>query len=1302
MDFNVNEDTIDEGEGEPDEPDDHVKKSFNVQMFGNDETGATYSIQVQGYFPFFYVLVPTLWRNKLSTVSKFCESLGKKNGIVNTKLVDKEKLYGYYAGKKHLFLKLQFSHMQAYQNAKNQWYNFDRTLKPEGVRFDNQSIMLYETAIPPLLRFLHIRDLNPAGWVTITATRAYNASAVNCTYVLNAMYSDIIPLNDKETRVPYKIMSTDIEASSSHGDFPIPVKNYLKLAMNLVDISIDLPFTNELLKTYVLSAFSHYTGKAKDMGKDTARDMGKVEPVFVKQAYIPKINEDSLLAMCEYWLSIPINKLTESDEYIIMRYFEQEYKEKGINDKKGVNEKGGNNDDLDESDESDNSDDSDESDNECTRETVKVENGVIQLIQTIAKKMDKTSKTILHVFSNTVLTRDEKIHAVCASLDASFPPLEGDKCTFIGSTFMKYGDNAPYFNHCIALNTCVLPANATNDSTTIEWVETEQEVLLSWTRLMQRENPDIIIGYNLFGFDYEFLYQRAKQLDILEPFLKLSRNANQVCATKNRNTGEYEIAKQTIVLASGQHDLKYILMGGRVQIDLYNYYRREVNLSSYKLDSVAGHFIGDSIYSFVTNEETNETTITTKNMTGLTEGNYIHVEELGNSVNLANSGEKFLVLSINRVTRVFVVRGILKSELPTHLRWCLAKDDVSPKDIFRLTNGSAEDRGIVAKYCIQDCNLVHYLLNKSDVLTGFIEMARICSVPLSFLIMRGQGIKLTSFVAKKCREKQTLMPTIEKGNAEDAYEGAIVLEPKTEIYIDTPIPCVDFAGLYPSCMISENLCLKSKVWTKAYDLAGNLLKEEGEKKKEGEKKGECEFLYDNLPGVEYVTREYDTYKWVRNVNKPNVKPTKVHTGSKICRFAQDPNAIMPSILKELLKARKDTRKLIPQQTDDFIKGVLEQRQLGYKVTANSLYGQCGAKTSTFYEQDIAACTTSMGRTLLTYAKRIIEECYANRVCDTLNHGKVRTRSEYIYGDTDSVFFTFNLTDLQGTPIVGKKALEITIELAQQAGHLASSFLKAPHDLEYEKTFMPFCLLAKKKYVGMMYELDVNKCKRKEMGNANKRRDNSPIVKDIYGGIIDIIMESQNILDTVSFLSEQLTRLLNGQCPMDKLVITKSIRSNYKNPKSIAHKVLADRIAEREPGNKPSSGDRIPFVFILVKDPKKKKQGEKIETPTFIREHNLKIDYAFYITNQIMNPVCQLFALILEKMVSNVKLAGIRRKQAAIKMEFAHDPQKMAKKIDEFRAKEIKQLLFDKFLIQASNAANGYTPISSIFAPIKKS
>jgi hypothetical protein len=562
---------------------------------------------------------------------------------------------------------------------------------------------------------------------------------------------------------------------------------------------------------------------------------------------------------------------------------------------------------------------------------------------------------------------------------------------------MHYGSVDPYFNHCIVLNTCSpMPI----ENSVVETYATEREVLLAWQRLVQRENPDIIIGYNIFGFDYNFMFKRAEENGCVEEFLKLSRNKDEICATKDKDTGKYKIEESSLQIASGQHDFQFIKMNGRLQVDLYNFYRREANLISYKLDYVAGNFIGDFVKSLEHNSDTVETTIKTSNMTGLLVGSYVHFEEIGHSVDYYADGAKFIVTNIDKSICKFTISSIVKPDFEKKVRWCLAKDDVTPKDIFRMTNGTADDRSVIAKYCIQDCNLVHYLFNKSDILTGFIEMAKICSVPINFLVMRGQGIKLTSYVAKKCREKRTLMPVIEKGGLDEGYEGAIVLDPKCDLYLDNPVACNDYASLYPSSMISENLSHDSKVWTREYDLAGNLVEEWGEKD------GSDNYIYDNLPGYEYVDVQYDTYRYHRK--NPKAAAEKIKCGYKMCRFAQphkidgesgDGEAIMPAILKELLKARKDTRKLIPQQTDEFMKNVLDQRQLGYKVTANSLYGQCGAKTSTFYEKDIAACTTATGRKLLTYGKRIIEECYKNKICQTKNHGLVLTNAEYIYGDS---------------------------------------------------------------------------------------------------------------------------------------------------------------------------------------------------------------------------------------------------------------------------------------------------------------
>jgi DNA polymerase delta subunit 1 len=711
------------------------------------------------------------------------------------------------------------------------------------------------------------------------------------------------------------------------------------------------------------------------------------------------------------------------------------------------------------------------------------------------------------------------------------------------------------------------------------------------------------------------------------------------------------------------------------------------------LDYCAGYFIGDGVKK-LEHLQSGNTKIYSSNLMGLENGNYINFEESSHSTDTYKDGAKFKVLNVDLSEKTFEIEGHETPDMKRSVRWGLAKDDVTPQDIFRMTNEGPNERAIIAKYCIQDCNLVHHLMNKIDVMTGYIEMAKICSVPISFLVLRGQSIKLTSFIAKKCREKRTLMPVIERSFGNESYEGAICLPPKCNLYLDNPVACLDYSSLYPSSMISENLSQDSKVWTKEFDLAGQLVRETGVKDISGN------YIYDNLPGYEYVDVTYDTYKWVKNQRGRAIKTLN---GTKICRFAQPKDgikAIMPTVLEELLAARKATRKLAEATEDPFMANILDKRQLGYKVTANSLYGQCGAKTSTFYDVDIAASTTATGRKLLTYGKRVVEEVYGDAKVESKKFGFVNTKAEYIYGDTDSVFFTFNLTTPDGIPIRGKDALEITIEFAKEVGHLATKFLKQPHAWVYEKTLMPFCLLSKKRYIGMLYEDKPEKPKRKSMGIVLKRRDNAPIVKDIYGGVIDILMKEQNVETAIKFLKSSLQNLVDEKVPMDKLIITKSLRSGYKNPAQIAHKVLADRMGKRDPGNKPSVGDRIPFVYIQNPD-KKALQGDRIEHPDYILANKIKPNYAFYITNQIMKPIQQVFALVLENIPSYKRQVPALKRNIdgwidKLKDDSTCSEEKLKKKISDIRNKEVKKILFDEYLMKIDNANQKNQSIMNFF------
>ena len=1016
-------------------------------------------------------------------------------------------------------------------------------------------------------------------------------------------------------------------------------------------------------------------------------------------------------------------------------------------------------------------------------------------------------------------------------------------------------------------------------------------------------------------------------------------------------------------LASGDYDLHYPGMSGRLQIDLLFYFRRDYNLSSYKLDDVAGTFIRDDIkgveFSVSERDQKPVTRLYSKNLAGLHVDDFIHIEITSFTVDYYAKGKKFKVMAIDRDVvvdennsdsdssipkgkyNVISVEGHYKDLDPKvqTLKWGMAKDDVTPQDIFRLSKESAASRAIVAKYCIQDCNLVHHLMNKTDVLTGYIEMSRICSVPISFLVFRGQGIKLTSYVAKVCREKDTFMPDLEHTQNDDGYEGAIVLPPKCAMYGENPVACNDYSSLYPSIAKGWNLSPDSKVWTKTYDLNDKLIKINDivvtSKNKEALlRKAE---QYDNLPGYDYIYTEFDNYEIVQRYTasgKPGRKD-KVKSGKKVCRWAQFPagqEGIIPNIIGDLLKARKETRVKAESEKDPFIANVLDKRQLGYKVTANSLYGQMGSSVSTFFEKDVAASITATGRQMITYAKRMVEEIYKDSVYTSSKGAEARitrTRSQYVYGDsvayytpvcirvhdvveiitiqqlatkygndqwtvciekgketkeyceldgveswtekgwtplqrvirhtladhknmvrvlthtgvvdvtddhsllksdgheispkdvnvgtellhhtlpkpiqekqeniqsyenmfsnkifetqidaanyyywitknngyatinttndnkycicvhnapsntdvnvckvigihkieytgyvydlttdnhhfaagvgnlivhnTDSVFFTFNFEDPEtGKPIRGRKALELTIELAQESAYLCSLWLPPPMKLAYEKTLMSFILLSKKRYVGMLYEEDPDKGKLKFMGLPLKRRDSCDYLKDVYGGILTILMkEPDNVQKAIEFLTLSLQNLIDGKVSMEKLAITKSLRSDYKNPQQIAHKVLADRIGERDPGNKPKPGDRIKFVFINTGD-KKALLGERVETPEFILQNNLQIDYTYYITNQLMNPLQQMFGLALEKIYTYKKksqrdFVEYRQHVDRLWKESENDLEVFMKKREKYCSSHVKALLFDPFLTEIYNKQNGVQTLFQFYTKKK--
>jgi DNA polymerase elongation subunit (family B) len=752
----------------------------------------------------------------------------------------------------------------------------------------------------------------------------------------------------------------------------------------------------------------------------------------------------------------------------------------------------------------------------------------------------------------------------------------------------------------------------------------EKDLLKQFEQCIRNENPDILAGYNTFGFDDSYIADRAAYNKIPLQFGRYDYSKWKDDYVKTE--------RKTFELASGKFAVRYIIMSGRLSIDLYLSMRREQNLDSYKLDSVSNTFLRDKVTSVVESSGvwTQQYEIHTKSTRGLFAGNLVRFDIVTNTLNPYRDGFKFYVKEV-KPTSFIVEYTNLFHDLSAHdmkkLEWSFAKDDVNVTEMFASHHGTPDDRAVIAKYCIQDCDLVLTLMAKLDTLVNACGMADVCHVPIQYIFLRGQGIKIYSAVVYNASKRNQIIMAQEGLEGDAGYEGAIVLPPKIGMYLDQPIPVLDFNSLYPSNMIAYNLSPDTLAYVKNYDSNGRLLNPDSAKKFEGHIVDEVSYDIKNDEG-EPIGRQ------VCGFVQPNENPQTI--------------GLLPLTLDILLKKRKETRKKIETTEDDAQKSVLNGLQLAYKVVANSVYGQCGSKTSPIRRMEVAASTTAVGRQKIYDAKKIIETEFGGEV---------------IYGDTDSVFVKFQT-----------KSLSESMELARKSAERITASGRKAHKIEYEKTFYPFVLFCRKRYVGMMYEDDVHKCKRKSMGIAVKRRDNAPIVKDVFGGALDILMEERDIRKAQSFVQEMLVKVMKNEMPLDKFIVTKQLRDDYKNPGQIAHAVLAERMKERDEGSAPQVGDRLAYIYVAERKDKKK-QGDKIEQVDYARQKGLKPDTEFYITNQLQNPLAQLFALALEDLDGYVPKVNYKRLLEETIEAGMVDEEDATLKILKMKEKELDKMMF---------------------------
>src|SRR6056300_935805 len=425
----------------------------------------------------------------------------------------------------------------------------------------------------------------------------------------------------------------------------------------------------------------------------------------------------------------------------------------------------------------------------------------------------------------------------CNSSTGKFPDadVKDDACFQIAVSLAHFGSDIPYDKTCF----CYKKTDPDLEGCIIKSYDTEREMLMAFKAYMMEKDVDIITGWNIFGFDLEYIMKRAMVCRCDPEFYNLGKFKDTPCEL---------LYKKLSSSALGDNELKLLPMSGRFIFDLFHEVKKGYELDSYKLNSVAQLYLGDQ------------------------------------------------------------------------------KLDMPPREIFaRFQCGDPHKLGEVADYCIKDTLLPHKLLAKLCILVNLLEMAKATSVPLCFLVERGQQIKVFSQLCKKAAELGFLVPVIYQGTLpEEGYEGATVLEAQSGAYY-APITALDFASLYPSIMMAHNLCYSTLVMDS----------------RDG-----------NIPGVEYETFTLGS--------------------GKTYKFAQNVPSLLPTILAELKQFRKQAKKDMAAATTQGMKEVYNGKQLAYKISMNSCYGFTGAAKGMLPCVAIASSVTFKGRSMIEETKNFVE------------------------------------------------------------------------------------------------------------------------------------------------------------------------------------------------------------------------------------------------------------------------------------------------------------------------------------------
>ncbi len=302
------------------------------------------------------------------------------------------------------------------------------------------------------------------------------------------------------------------------------------------------------------------------------------------------------------------------------------------------------------------------------------------------------------------------------------------------------------------------------------------------------------------------------------------------------------------------------------------------------------------------------------------------------------------------------------------------------------------------------------------------------------------------------------------------------------------------------------------------------------------------------------------------------EPEKVYIAPEVGhRFRKEPNGFFRRVLSRFLEWRKRIKREMKNFDSESAEyRLLNERQKAIKVLANASYGYMGWNGARWYCRECAEAVTAWGRNLIK-----------NSIALAKSLGL-----RVIYGDTDSLFVKYE------KDIIKRLIEKIDNDLG----------FEVKIDKIYKRVFFTE---AKKRYAGLTIDdkIDV-------VGFEAVRGDWSELAKETQLKVMETILKTGNVDDAINYVKNIITSLRNGEIPIEKLIIWKTLTKRAEEYEANAPHVAAAKIMMKL-GYRIYPGMKVGFVVT--------KGSGKISNrakPYFIVKQN-EIDFDYYINKQII-------------------------------------------------------------------------------------